>query len=727
MRSVLSYALRELGPYALVRLAQYRLGLDTGWIRWKAPLYDWDDRPLSFWLKSHVDHDPKSYTAYRVSSAPKLFLPPLEVSQGQLRSQLGDLAGLATNAAEAIAQGTFTLFGFHQVELGFPPDWHRFAPVTDTVTPQFAPRDKHWSKIDLLELPADVKLLWEVNRFGWVFTLVRAYVITGDKRYFDTFWELFQSWRAANPPNKGLNWHSAQEVSVRMLALIFALYALQAEFTRHPERVVAISETIAAHADRIPATLSYAIAQSNNHLLVEAAGLYSVGSLFPEFRQSGHWRRLGVRWLNRALQHQVFDDGGYTQHSVNYHRLALQASLWSACLAEQQGEPLPRTSLKQIDRMTTWLEALVDRSTGAAPNFGPNDGAEILPLSMQPFDDHRPTLQAASRFLRNEPLYEPGAWDEWGMWLGLLQDEGKAKISQAVEGTRASCETELCKLGGGDSRGYLRTGRFKSRPGHADQLHMDLWFSTVNIAIDAGTYLYNARPPWDNALASSEHHNTVLVDGSEAMIRAGRFLWLNWNHAHLLGRWQSEVGDIEVLVVERFGDLAREVTHRRTVIRAGDYRWRVIDDLFGSGAHEVERRWLIPDLPWTVKAGRIRLDSPVGEVWLEVEGGKLCIIRAGECVYGEKPGKLVSTSGWFSPTYAYKIPALHISNRWEANLPLRIQSRWSWQVHGMDEPQIELNPLSEAQLPLKWVRHGDDFLELDDAHSINPSGIRRDR
>jgi hypothetical protein len=727
MRLVLSHALRELGPNALLRFAQYRLGLDSGWIRWRTPLYDWDDRPLSSWLKKSVDHDPKTYSAYRVSSAPKLFLPPVELTRAHLQDQLGSRASLAANAADAIAQGTFSIFGFHQVELGFPPDWHRFAPVTESVAPQSAPSDKHWSEIKLLELPSDVKLLWEVNRFGWVYALARNYVLTGDKRYFEIFWELFQSWRAANPPNMGLNWHSAQEVSVRMLALIFALYALQEEFAHHPDRVVTISETIAVHADRIPATLSYAIAQGNNHLLVEAAGLFSAGSLFPEFRHSRLWRRTGVRWLIRALRDQVFNDGGYTQHSVNYHRLALQASLWSARLAEMQGEPLPQATLEQIERMMTWLEPLVDRSTGAAPNFGPNDGAEILPLSMQSFDDYRPTLQAASRFLRNKPLYEPGAWDEWSAWLGLIEEQGSAKISLPLEKAHTSCKSELCKLGGGVSRGYLHAGRYKSRPGHADQLHLDLWFGPLNIALDAGTYLYNAQPPWDNALAGCEHHNTVLVDGAEAMIRAGRFLWLNWNHAHVLGRWQSEAGGLDVLTVERYADLAREVTHRRTVVRAGAHRWSVIDDLLGSGTHEVERHWLVPDLPWMVQSDRIKLDSPVGEVKLVVKGGELCIIRAGECIHGVKPDKPFPTLGWFSPTYAYKLPALHISNHWEAGLPLRIQSQWSWQVQRMDELQIELNPLSKGKLPLKWARYGDEFLELDDAYSLDSSGIRRDR
>ena len=35
---------------------------------------------------------------------------------------------------------------------------------------------------------------------------------------------------------------------------------------------------------------------------------------------------------------------------------------------------------------------------------------------------------------------------------------------------------------------------FKERPGQADQLHVDLWWRGLNIARDAGSYLYFGPP-----------------------------------------------------------------------------------------------------------------------------------------------------------------------------------------------------------------------------------------
>jgi hypothetical protein len=83
----------------------------------------------------------------------------------------------------------------------------------------------------------------------------------------------------------------------------------------------------------------------------------------------------------------------------------------------------------------------------------------------------------------------------------------------------------------GSSWAYLRLAHFKSRPGHADQLHLDLWWRGMNIAMDAGTFSYNNPPPWDNALSTTHVHNTITINGKDQMTRAGQFLWLDWAQA----------------------------------------------------------------------------------------------------------------------------------------------------------------------------------------------------
>jgi len=73
---------------------------------------------------------------------------------------------------------------------------------------------------------------------------------------------------------------------------------------------------------------------------------------------------------------------------------------------------------------------------------------------------------------------------------------------------------------------------FRTRPSHADQLHVSLRWDGEWIAEDPGSYSYNAPGGWDG-LAGSRFHNVVTVGDQDAMRRFRRFLWLPWTACDL--------------------------------------------------------------------------------------------------------------------------------------------------------------------------------------------------
>jgi hypothetical protein len=117
--------------------------------------------------------------------------------------------------------------------------------------------------------------------------------------------------------------------------------------------------------------------------------------LFPELRDSDRWRRTGYGLLEHGFARQVFSDGGYVQHSANYQRLALALGVWSARLAEVNGEPFPKDTLAAIVRLARSLAAQSDRK-GRTSAFGPDDGSNPLPLSSTEAGDARPVVAAAT-------------------------------------------------------------------------------------------------------------------------------------------------------------------------------------------------------------------------------------------------------------------------------------------------------------------------------------------
>ena len=683
MMRILSLALRELGPGPLLRNALYRAALATGWYRWRLPCRSWAERPFPTWLKPGVPDEPESYLRWRCDHTPQPdFMPqeghPVCTSEAVLRE------------ADAIREGRHTLFGGLELELGMPPAWDRM-PAMEGVSPsEQIDLSHHWGTYDLADLAGDIKLLWEPARFGWAFSLVRAYRLSGNVTYARVFWDLFESWIASSPPNTGLHWQSAQEVACRTIALCYTVSGFAAWWDDHPSRLQRVIEVIAAGAERIPPTMIYARAQDNNHLLVEAAALLGTGLLFPELGQAEHWERLGRRTLTGGLERQVFDDGGYVQHSSNYHRFALQAGLWAAAVADRCGRPLPAPALARMERMLDWLAAWMDPETGRMPNFGPNDGALLLPLSDQSREDFRPTLQAGALLLRGKRAMAPGAWDDLACWLGLLpdsSDEHEVPDKGFPEGGEFT-QSGLHGLTSGPVRGILRAVRFHSRPGHSDQLHFDLWWRGFNLACDAGSYLYNAPPPWQNPYSGAWCHNTMLVDGCEPMRAAGRFLWLGWTDAQLSCRWTSPDGQVKLIEVCHRGFRPGGITHRRAALLCGEDYVVLADSLQGGGEHMLQLNWLLPDVEWRQADNTLSFRTPAGPAALSVAGVDLAVFRAGEVVHGDMPGVAGECYGWRSPTYAVRQPALQIVCRARLQLPARLSSVWQLGEARTAPPQI---------------------------------------
>ncbi len=658
--SIVWKALRELGLQQVGDYALYQLQLRSGYLGWRTRDSRWES-----------DLSPEAYHL-----APLLRLPDRNV----LAILLGDQgnAELRMQAGE-ILSGKVRLFGGDPVGLDLDS----------------AGSELHWTELEQgkdRQIGQDIRLIWEMGRFGWVFSLGRAYHASREERYARFFWESWEKFIAANPPYKGVYWMSGQEVAIRLLGLCFAAQVFSGSQHSTPDRMLALGRSVAVHASRIPPSLSYARAQNNNHLLVEAAGLYTAGCALQNHPRANSWRNLGWCLVSQALLDQIAPDGAYVQNSANYHRLMLQAALWVQALADARGEQFAPAVNRRLADATRWLGALLDPESGGVPNLGPNDGAYILPLSNCGFDDYRPVLQASARAFLGEPTLPCGAWDEMGVWLGEVGEEYSRQESGAGAGL-IPVPDRLLVLRSSHSWAYLRAANFMNRPGHADQLHLDLWWRGQNIALDAGTYLYNADPPWDNALARSLVHNTVTVNGLDQMTRVGRFLWLDWAQASGISLKQAEDGSWERGVAEHTGYRKLGVAHRRVVTAYRDNRWLVEDSLVpdnskispGDPPLAIRLHWLLPDWEWTLtrqeKRANLQIVSPQGIIilslsWSESQAhpATIQLVRAGELIAGS--GAASPILGWYSPTYGVKVPALSYSLTLQSGLPCLLTSEW---------------------------------------------------
>ncbi len=626
--SKLIKAIRDLGPAKLWLFALYQVGLRSGHYRRMTP----------------SSRDPYNVTPE---------LPPYsrfpQVSLSQIEQ--------ARSAGDEICRGYVRLFGGEPVPLNL----------------NMGASSQHWTLLERIPPETDIKLIWEPARFGWAVTLARAYAYSGDPVYAETFWEKTLKFLSAHPPNLGRHWQSAQEVAIRLMVWVFCDRVLANAPSSIVEHRQQLWQAIAEHAARIPSTLVYARAQNNNHLLAEAAGLYTAGIYLPSHPQAKQWRKLGWHWLNKGFQDQITEFGTYVQHSVNYHRLMLQLAVYVDHLRREVGDVnWPEQTLARLAAATRWLWALTDSENGKAPNLGANDGAYLFPLSAQPWEDYRPVVSAAGRAFLGQEIYDKKPLTEMAAWFNLSE--------YSAEDLTQPQTTDILRVESGQGRGYLRAAQFFDRPSHADQLHVDLWWRGVNVALDPGTYQYNAAPPWDNALVSSMVHNIVVVDRQEQMSPVGRFLWLDWAQSEVLAHEVNQEGHLAWVSAEHNGYRKLGVFHQRklSAIARG---WLVNDTIRPMGKpegneHEVQVRWLLPDWDWTFDSqDSLHLVGPDFSLQLKIEGAEsFTLIRAGESLYG----KIIPepTWGWWSPTYGVKVPALLLVGSRTAKLPLEMKSTW---------------------------------------------------
>ncbi|GAP07551.1 alginate lyase/Heparinase II/III-like protein [Anaerolinea thermolimosa] len=593
-----------------------------------------------------------------LSLRPAWPLPPVELVKGVL----GD-AGCSDLLAEAdeITEGRIRLFGGPSVNIDLAPP----SPL------------HHWTDYEQRKASPgaeDVKLIWEPARFGFAYTLGRAYHITHDERYAEAFWTFFEAFDQANPPNLGPNWVSAQEVALRLLALAFASTVFSTSPHSTSARQVRLAQSVAEHASRIPHTLPYARAQQNNHHLSEALGLYMAGVVLLDHPLAARCRELGWRELNQALQSQIEPDGTYTQHSTNYHRLMLQAALLADTIRRSQQRAWPSLTLQRLQAASGWLYHHLDLLSGRVPNLGHNDGAYILPLASGGFSDFRPTIQACARAFGSPLLLPPGPWDELSLWLGL---ENAHPAEPATPYVSPPSPMPRLTHPGGKGWASLRAVHLKNRPSHADQLHVEIWFEGENLAMDAGTYRYNALPPWDNALACTAVHNTVTVDDIDQMTRAGKFLWVD------LAQAKYTALSPQSICAEQDGYHRLGIRHRREIFST-EGGWMIHDDLLPSPSgtphrHRFTLHWLLPDWPCEMPSQnaltlygksflltvQVTVTSPVQNPG---EEPLLQLIRASESLVG--PPSPAPIFGWVSPTYNLRQPALSLRLSLNAMAPV---------------------------------------------------------
>jgi uncharacterized heparinase superfamily protein len=588
----------------------------------------------------------------------------------QVLTRWPDAAGDASMRADRILAGHYDLLGYRGLSFGSSSsqapsgpepgvDWH-FDPVHHRHAPRVC-----WADVPYLDPSiGDHKIIWELNRHQHWLQLGRAWWLTGQAGYARAIADQMESWINANPPLTGINWSSMLEIGFRTISWTMAIHFLLAGRSEQAaacfvDAFVAIDRQL-THVEH---HLSYYFSP-NTHLTGEALALYVVGQAFPEFAASERWVATGRRILLQEIHRQILADGGHAERSTHYQRYTLDFYLLALLTARRAGDAdAARAFASAATRLADFTRVMAD-DEGRLPLIGDDDGGMLWPLAGRECNDVRDSLAVAAVAL-DRPDLAPWGVPEEVFWIAAPEAkqfaaEGRTlsgppprPTSQTLAGTGyvvmrdATAGHAVFDTG---AHGYLNGGH-----AHADALSLTLSVGHRPFLVDPGTSTYTMDARLRDTMRGSLNHNTVSIDGRPQSTPAGPFHW----QTTATGRLQASRCNAGFDWVEAVHDGYAPIEHRRSIVRAQDAGWLVVDELLATaslaatgdqrGVHSAAAHWHFHP-GWMLRAdatGRLRATHLDGdEAWFLFDAGDLTLFH----------GQDESGLGWYAPVYGTLVP-----------------------------------------------------------------------
>jgi hypothetical protein len=452
---------------------------------------------------------------------------------------------LASDAA-SLMRGEWKLFGWREVNVGAPPQWHRdLVAKTDISPDQLAHQLNHRALPD----GADSRTIWEISRWSEMVRLAMHAYVNNDVSAAKTAVQWIEDWCDKNPVGYGINWTSPLEAGLRLLNFVWfdalverSLCALQHASYENVDALKALERAQRTLAERIvPAHAAWVWryrsfgSSANNHLLGELVGLLHAMKRWPALEKSICSAEALWQEISRCVLEQFAEDGGNKEQALHYHLFAWEMAWHAAQLMRVPDGPV-------IDRLKKAADFLVHVAHDSEQwEYGDNDDAQIVPLTSE----------------REHAVTEWRGWMSAGSdrrsgtsiayWLGhfpVSQREGASVSSStgwwlALQSGMASCNHDgwTVRL----DASPLGFGKLAAH-GHGDALHVSIWDGPRALLIDPGTGGYFGAKELRTKLAAWEAHNGPQpVGGFQTPRRAGTFLWMGTHDLPSLSRGEENV------------------------------------------------------------------------------------------------------------------------------------------------------------------------------------------
>jgi hypothetical protein len=409
---------------------------------------------------------------------------------------------------------------------------------------------------------SDVRVLWEINRFGHALMLAAAYLGSGDERYAETFFSHVEEWIEQNPYARGANWGCAMEAAIRACNLLAAFDAFRVSEAMKEDRLAMMLRLFDQHGRFIVDNNEFSYIATSNHYLSNVVGLFWIGTLMPELEQAREWSDLGLQETLKEMDKQVLADGADFEASTGYHRFVTEMFLHTFDLAKKNEITVPEQYSRKLASMIEYLRAIT-RPDGKMPLVGDCDGSRFLPMKMASGDDSKFLLDM---YGSEDQRRGSAAFPDAGIYV--LRDDDLFLHFNASD----------CGLKGRGSHG------------HNDALSVEVFAFGRPFIVDPGSYAYNLDLDARQKFRSTAYHSTVMVDDVEqnSIERDLPFVIGNEAKPKVL-EWMTD-DEFDLVMAEHYGyrRLKEPVLHLRSVeFNKQERYWTITDKFSGRGEHEL--------------------------------------------------------------------------------------------------------------------------------------------
>jgi len=486
-----------------------------------------------------------------------------------------------------------------------------------------------WELKNIEAAKADIKYPWELSRFQFLPTLIKAHETYSDEKYALEAKNLINDWMIKNPFGKGENWKNPMEAAIRAcnfaLAWHFFKNSKQSCFAEAKRYLLSkpfppagmsglacwIDEkwnekfltSIIEHGKYIYNNLEYRWNASTNHLLADLTGLLILGILFPEIKDARKWKARAIHELEIEIQKQVYEDGVDFEASIPYHGLVCEMLGLCVLFGRENGIEFSQNFVEKLNGMFEFVYYYT-KPNGLAPQIGDGDDGRFFIFenffNREP-RDHSHLLKLARELFPLNNLFIQSDREPTSRGFNV----SRIYIMRKDD---FYCIVDCGNTGQNGNGGHS----------HNDLLSFELSVGGEDFIVDPGTYTYTGNIAERKRFRGTAMHNTVMVDGQEInRFKSYTPFSIYEDAIPQINRWASnENHDALDAHHTGYGRLKDPILHQRFFMFDKKYLSLKITDIFtGGGEHKIS--WNFHFAP---------------DVSLVLLGNKLCASKNGKKV-----------------------------------------------------------------------------------------------